>query len=212
MLYCTMSWFVDRKVDHLILKRESRQSRPSQTEFEVLLKMQLVLDVAEHGAPIRPNMAHPLVQKFYRDKAPSQMLEHRLNKPPAARQPATTNERMTMAEAQASPPAMTGFGTNASLDPRLQGGAARPNTLSISSGTPFSILHRPAQETAITDVGPGNQNTSYSVEDKLQELEDENLKLRNENVLKDREIRKLKSELEQLRGASYETGSKRPRV
>jgi hypothetical protein len=212
MLYCTISWFVDNKVDYVALKREGRQFRPSQTELEVLLRMQLVLDMPRHGAPIRPNMAHPLVQKFYRDKAVPQMLEKKLPKPLTAKQRADAYEEILRKEAQASAPAMTGFGVNASLDPRLQGNAACSNTPSMSRATPFSILHRPAEETVNADAGLSNQNTSHGFEDKLQELEDENLKLRNENVFKDREIRKLKAENEQLRGMGYEKGSKRPRV
>ena len=50
-------------------------------------------------------------------------------------------------------------------------------------------------------------------ENRIRELEDENLSLRKEGFSKDREIRKLKSELLRrgVRAGSYEAGMKRPR-
>jgi hypothetical protein len=49
-------------------------------------------------------------------------------------------------------------------------------------------------------------------ESQLQRLEEENLRLRMEGIVKDRDIRRLKAEVEQLRGGAYETGDKRQRM
>ena len=82
-----------------------------------------------------------------------------------------------------------------SLDPRLQGRTSygapgqqalpQPDTASNSSETP-------------TDP--------EDIEKKLQDQEIENLNLRMQAVVKDREIRKLRAELELLRAQAADTG------
>ena len=55
--------------------------------------------------------------------------------------------------------------------------------------------------------------TSSSIvtgESKMQQLEEEVLKLRMDNIAKDRELRRLQAEIEQLRGEGFQTGNKRP--
>ena len=204
-----MSWVHDRKAGRGVLKSQDRQYRPSQTELKVLLLLRLVLESKEHSAPIVPNMAHPLVQKFYRGKAAPQMLDKKLTGPVAITNPNIGRAMLTRGEPETSAPAATGNQVNASLDPRLQGRLAHTKTSITPTAATFNLTDNTAQATGLVS----NQNTNGGrMEERLQELEDELMKLKTENILKDREIRRLKTENGQLRGIGYDTGSKRPRV
>jgi hypothetical protein len=104
-------------------------------------------------------------------------------------------------------PAKPNNHVNASLDPRLQGKFVH-TTLSAAS----ILANSSTANSGATSYGMAalSHDTTKQTEDRLQELEDEVLKLTMDNVLKDREIRKLKSEIAKLSGVGYETGSKRP--
>jgi len=203
-----MSWIHDRKAGRGVLKSQDRQYRPSQTELKVLLRMRLVLQSKEHGAPIIPNMAHPLVQKFYHGKAAPQMLGKKPTRPVAVPNPNIGRAMLMRGEPKTSTPATTGNQVNASLDPRLQGRLAHIKTSITPTAATSNLMNNTAQANGLVS----NQNTNSGTEERLHELEDEVMKLKTENILKDREIRRLKTENEQLRGIGYDTGSKRPRV
>jgi hypothetical protein len=95
---------------------------------------------------------------------------------------------------QALPPPMRPYAmsktvVNSSLDPRLQ------------SRKTLSAPVRPAPTQTGTAIGhvDANPTDPQDTETKLQEQEVEILNLRMQAVVKDREIRKLKAEIEQLR-------------
>jgi hypothetical protein len=71
--------------------------------------------------------------------------------------------------------------------------------------TESSIQGATTHNTAALD-----QDVKKRTEDRIQELEDEVLRLRMDVLLKDCEIMRLKSENEKLSGDGYERGSKRP--
>jgi ribosomal protein L29 len=88
------------------------------------------------------------------------------------------------------PYAMSRTVVNSSLDPRLQG----RDSLSAP------VRPAPTQtDTAIRHVDAANPTEPQDTETKLQEQEVEILNLRMQAVVKDREIRRLKAEIEQLR-------------
>jgi hypothetical protein len=96
---------------------------------------------------------------------------------------------------------------NANLDPRLQDrtlGIPSPSAPGPSSNIPLVIL----------SDNCGSSNVPAGAERQLQKLEEEVLTLRIENVVKDREIRLLRSENERLRSADneFQTGNKRSRL
>jgi hypothetical protein len=64
LLYCTWSWYSDRRIPCGAPNGHFRQFRPSQTEFTALLQMGVTLGVAQHGDAIVPNTAHPIVDVF----------------------------------------------------------------------------------------------------------------------------------------------------
>jgi len=80
-----------------------------------------------------------------------------------------------------------------SLDPRLQG--------RTSHGAP-ARLTLPQPDSASSSETPTDPE---DIEKKLQDQEVENLNLRMQAVVKDREIRKLRAELEQLRAQAADT-------
>jgi hypothetical protein len=104
-------------------------------------------------------------------------------------------------------PAKTNHYINASLDPRLQDKFV-DTTLPVP---PIPANFSATPNKAIShDTAEPSHDTTEQTEGRLQELEDEVLRLTMDNVLKDREIRRLKSELAKLSGDGHETGSKRP--
>jgi hypothetical protein len=104
-------------------------------------------------------------------------------------------------------PAKPNNHVNASLDPRLQGKFVHTTSPAASILANSSTANNVATSYGMAAL---SHDTTKKTEDRLQELEDEVLKLTMDNVLKDREIRKLKSEIAKLSGVGYETGSKRP--
>ncbi|KAF2828656.1 hypothetical protein CC86DRAFT_288740, partial [Ophiobolus disseminans] len=204
MLYCTISWFNDRKVKLNVLRTQFRQFRPSQSELTTLQRMHLVLETTDHSAPITPNLANPFVQKFYLNKSASRMLDMRPCNSNSEPTPIIGRGMLMRREQQSSTPVVI------SLDPRLQGTLAHRATFSISNPTPLSDKSVPYN--GVGSVLAGDQHTTSGLEGRLQELEDEVMKLRADNILKDREIRQLKAENEQLRGIGYDTGMKRQRI
>jgi len=81
-----------------------------------------------------------------------------------------------------------------SLDPRLHG--------RTSYGAPGQHAS-PQPDTTSSSETPTDPE---DIEKKLQDQEVENLNLRMQAVVKDREIRKLRAELEQLRAQAADTG------
>jgi hypothetical protein len=178
-----------------MIKDVARQFRPSPSEYAVLLEHGLVKDSGKHSLPIVPNMAHPLVKKFYHKKPASRVLQGQL-----------TSDLMRK-DSLRMIPAKTSNQINASLDPRLQGKFAYTTSMATSVSTNNAAVER---KVVSYDTAAPSHDVNKRTEDKLQELEDEVLRLKMDNVLKDREIRRLKSEIAKLSGDDYETGSKRP--
>jgi hypothetical protein len=106
-------------------------------------------------------------------------------------------------------PAKPNKHVNASLDPRLQGKFTHTTLRAASIPGNSSAANNWATP---HDTAALSHDTTKQTEDRLQELEDEVLRLTMDNVLKDREIRKLKSDIAKLSGGGYEMGSKRPYI
>jgi hypothetical protein len=164
--------------------------------------MGVILDVAHHGDAIVPNTAHPIVQTFYRNKTGPQKMNKKMVVRKAAQTPSVGQVTLKLVP-QLSKPVMV-----PTILPRRQnkGGPVTPHT-AIRSRADTTRLYN-----AQTKMAADTTSTRDDIEDRLQELEEEILKLKMENIVKDREIRKLKSENKQLRGIENEPGSKRQRV
>jgi hypothetical protein len=96
---------------------------------------------------------------------------------------------------------------DASIDPRLV--LRRPETLSLcSTGSSSNPLSTTVSHRQVFSGIPA------AAEEQLQKLEEEVLRLRTENIRKNREIRLLRGELERMCTADNEiqAGNKRPRV
>jgi hypothetical protein len=212
LLYCTPSWFRDRSADNRgpEIRAEARQFRPTRVELEVLKTMGVVLQTTRHDTPIRPNMAHALVQGFYRNKdAPNPVTTpYSGNKTTA---PNIGRESLMRSDAPLSMPKLPEQQATMSLDPRLQGRFAYTTIDAAVPPAWFGVA-----DTATEDEKQRNSECEVErdgeMEVRLQELEDEVLRLKIDNVAKDREIRRLKSENDKLRGTAHETGNKRQRV
>ena len=186
--------------------------RPLDTEIAVLQQMGLLKNCSARGDSVVPNMLHPLVQWFYRDKPSPQMLDVKSTLTKAIPKPNIGRGLATkFVEPQSISAAQTlSFGNfvNSSLDPRLQARNASSTNFSIQKPTTLVMTGTavPYKTHATTSI--------HTLEDKaenvVQELEDEVMKLKMDNIMKDREIRRLRAENEQMRGKSYETGNKRP--
>jgi hypothetical protein len=174
--------------------------------------MGLVLQSTKHNATIIPNMAHSLAQQFYHNKAePSVVTTPSSGN--AAMKPMTGRKMLTRSDAKPAAPAPTppksGTQVDVSRDPRLKGRFAYITALSSAKVGHLDSVTIVGTDT--TSVESRNESESKT-ESRLQELEDEILKLRIDNVAKDREIRKLMAENERLRDAGCATGNKRQRI
>jgi hypothetical protein len=150
-------------------------------------------------------MAHSLVEEFYRGKELPHLMNGQMPKK------LTLKEQLAVAVDMLKSSNVRSE-VDASRDPRLQGRATSTTATMNPHATPFSNLHKPTQDIAVATAATSCPGISTDVEDRIQELKDENMKLRTQNIQKDREISRLKNEVEQLRGAGYETGNERPRV
>ncbi|CAO2648079.1 Nn.00g090010.m01.CDS01 [Neocucurbitaria sp. VM-36] len=198
LLYCTSSWYSERNISSRRASVRYRQIRPTDTELVVLQRVGLINHGSGRGDPVVPNMLHPLAQSFYYNKASPQLLDGLSTK---------------FVEPQTSSPANTllsGNVVNSSLDPRVQARITCNSTLSNQEKSTAVMKGTIVPEDAQAKVITSSQAIGRSVENKLQELENEVMKLKMENIVKDREIRNLRAENEQLRGGGYESGNKRP--
>ncbi|KAH7400527.1 hypothetical protein DE146DRAFT_781020 [Phaeosphaeria sp. MPI-PUGE-AT-0046c] len=119
---------------------------------------------------------------------------------------------MLMRTDEPAPPAVkTGSKVNISLDPHLQGNFAYLNMSKASSPATSDSVSSTPQATVPT-MTSAYTTMDNATESRLQELEDEVLKLKMENVQKDREIRRLKTENMTLCGMNDEPGQKRQRI
>lgn len=178
----------------------------------ILLQMRLVLYAVGQSAPIIPNMANLFVQKFHRNKPAPQMLDRSLCDSIAIPKTDMGRTMLMRSDQRPSTLVMTGNYVSTSLDPRLQGRLPYSTTPNISNMTSLALSDGLADSNATSSAMASDQNTTRGLEDRLQELEDEVMKLKTDNMLKDREIRRLTTENEQQRGIGYDTGMKRPRV
>jgi hypothetical protein len=212
MLYCTLSWFQRRGVGDgtEASKIEARQVRPRYNELQILKTMGIFPQSARNDAPIFPRMKNPIVRQFYRKKGAPRPIKSPI------KGDTTTNsninrEGLMRSGSPLSIPVKSEQQVTMSLDPRLQGRFAyttmpiAPSALSDTSSNLSKDRKEQGQDGH--EIGPNGDE-----EIRLQELEDEVLKLKIDNVAKGREIRRLKSENDRLRGVAYDTGSKRPRV
>jgi hypothetical protein len=198
---------------HLPETVQLRQIRPEGNEIVVLRRMCLITHMPKQGGSIIiPNRNHPLVQAFYMGKpkpnAAPKLLAVTVESQKCAEKTAKMKnvdraKNLTRPQPQPTliqqPPSPSPTPTrtpaakhtvNSSLDPRLQGREG---------------IQAHATRTVIPTTYTGDET-------RLQQLEEVNLRLRMEGIVKDREIRRLKAEVEQLRGGGYETGNKRPRT
>jgi hypothetical protein len=187
-----------------------------------LVHMGMIEDVVTQDYTIVPNMQHPLVQAFYRDKpTPVAAVARIVTKKGKWMPMVNSAHAITSAASQLQPlhlhsplpqihkqPPTTLHGTsasyhvvNSSLDPRLQSRSSIPPAAVAPT---FPVLTSPYT------VQMNTINKDAGDETKIQELEEAVLRLRMESIVKDREIRRLRAENEELRGNSYQTGSKRP--
>lgn len=174
--------------------------------------MGMVLCSFRQGSQIVPNMRHPQVKTFYRKETAHTDAQ---NKPVGTHSASSTNlDRVTLMRSPnpSSSTSKVGVQPNATLDPRLQGKFAYMTMSKAESPAPSD----PVSEIAASSTAAPDMRGYTQIEDlaeaRLQELEDEVLKLRMENVQKDREIRRLKSETAKLRGMDDEPGLKRQRA
>ncbi|KAF2133288.1 hypothetical protein P153DRAFT_393127 [Dothidotthia symphoricarpi CBS 119687] len=223
LLYCSTSWYGDRRIPCRIIGRPLRQVRPAKNEFAVLLQMGLLLKPEPKTNGIVPNMLHPIVRQFYHDKpAPKQLNQRMTTLTPRSNIGRELSARTeTQNSSQISSPAQSSArlpkSVRFSLDPHPQN-RSKKNISSISAETRPTVL---AKTTIVCitqpDVLPaerGSSNGYRDMDDRLQKLEEEVLELKKENIAKDREIRKLRTENEQMRGGNngYEMGTKRQRL
>lgn len=164
--------------------------------------MGIVLETMRHESPVRPNMAHPLVQQFYRNKdSPNPITTPHSGNTTMA--PNIGRESLMRSDTPLSMLTKSEQQATVSLDPRLQGRFAyttmTADLLSGLSGSSGAVVEdNRGQEENGRDLQVGGDTES-----RLQELEDEVLKLKADCVAKDREMRRLKSENEKLRSVSY---------
>jgi hypothetical protein len=190
-----------------MIKDVARQFRPSPSEYAVLLEHGLVKDSGKHSLPIVPNLTHPLVKKFYHKKPSSRAMQCQPTNDSSETTTGNGRDMLMRNDSLRVIPANTSNKINASLDPRLQSKFAYTTSMATSIPTNNTVLEK---RVVSYDTAVPSHDVNKRTEDKLQELEDEVLRLKMDNVLKDREIRRLKSEITKLSGDGYETGSKRP--
>lgn len=176
--------------------------------------MDLIKNQAARGDPIVPNMLHPLVQSFYGNKPSPQPLNKKLTLRKARSGSNKGRGVVTKpVESQLSTPGearLSGTIVNSSLDPRLQ---TRLGNLSICTEEDTKPVFT-GIATAYNAQGKAHASSNTledKAETKIQELEDEVMNLKMDNIAKDREIRRLRAELAELQGEGYERGKKRPR-
>ncbi|KAJ4378100.1 hypothetical protein N0V83_000932 [Neocucurbitaria cava] len=209
-----MSWYKDRGVPKGY--SSIRQFRPTYRELKVLQRMGLIKNEGARGKLIVPNMLHPLVRSFYDKKPSPQSLNTKLtlieampkssmgqgvitkHAEPQLSTPGEARLSRTIVKSSLDPRLQTRFGSNSSF--LTEGEQTEPILTSVAM--PYN-----AQENAKTN----NSTLEDKAETKLQELEDQVMKLHMDNIAKDREIRRLRAELAELRGEGYERGKKRPR-
>jgi len=152
------------------------------------------------------NPMNPIVQDFYKDKPRSKAMMRKIFEADPRHYSASIPSRSgptlvaNAPQQQPLPPPMGPYAiprisVDGSLDPRLQG--------RTSYGAPGQLaLPQPdtASNSSETPTDPED------IEKKLQDQEVENLNLRMQAVVKDREIRKLRAKLEQLRAQAADTG------
>lgn len=162
-----------------------------------------------------------MVEQFYRSKAAPYMLNGR---PSMANAVSSSDFGLGLAPLQGSIHQAVAFTSrlhtfpksntvvNQSLDPRLQSrSAVSKGSLTISLSAPSEANATPDYHAQINVVAGRISAFAYQSKDRLQELEGMIVRLTAENFEKDREIRRLNMENEQLRGGKYTRGNKRPR-
>ncbi|KAI4700544.1 hypothetical protein J4E81_003505 [Alternaria sp. BMP 2799] len=183
-----------------------RQIRPDKQELAVLSYIGVMYLARGPNNTVLVNPRHPIVQNFYKDKPRSKALMRKIFEADPRHHSASIPSRRgptlvaNAPQQQPLPPPMGSYtipirSVDNSLDPRLQG--------RTSYGAPGQLaLPQPdtASNSSETPTDPED------IEKKLQDQEVENLNLRMQAVVKDREIRKLRAELEQLRAQAANTG------
>jgi hypothetical protein len=96
------------------------------------------------------------------------MNDQMLKKPTLKEQLAVAVDMLKSSNIRSSQPKITGFGVDASRDPRLQLGATSTTATRDPPATQLSILHRPTLETAVATVATSSPGISTDVEDRIQ--------------------------------------------
>jgi hypothetical protein len=168
------------------------------------------VDSTKISLPIIPNMAHPTVKNFYHKKPISRVIQKKLDGKNPELMINTGREVLMRSDSLPVTPPKTRNQVNANLDPRLQGKVAYATALGPSIQRAVGMTESSIQGATTHNTAALDQDVKKKTEDRIQELEDEVLRLRMDVLLKDCEIMRLKSENEKLSGDGYETGSKRP--
>lgn len=176
-------------------------------DLTILVKLGMVQQSSSTTEPIIPNKGHPEVARFYNYNWPYLLLR----KPSLTVAPSRIVSgsgfvaNIDFAERLDSPKTLSSRNSvNANFDPRLQNRDLVIPSSGQMSDAPFTTATH-VQGSTIVPTG---------AEEQLQKLEEEVLKLKMENIGKDREIRLLRNENERLRSADneFQTGGKRPRL
>ncbi|KAI4612868.1 hypothetical protein J4E80_006923 [Alternaria sp. BMP 0032] len=183
-----------------------RQIRPDKQELAVLSRIGVMYNARGPNNTVLVNQMHPIVQDFYKDKPRSKALMRKIFEADPRHRSAFIPSRSgptlvaNAPQQQPLPPPMSPYtipirSVDNSLDPRLQGRTSYGAPGQLALPQPDSVSNSSEAPTDPEDI-----------EKKLQDQEVENLNLRMQAVVKDREIRKLRAELEQLRAQPANTG------
>ncbi|KAI4917712.1 hypothetical protein J4E85_009804 [Alternaria conjuncta] len=206
LFYCNRDWYRQQEIPCGPNTLRDRQIRPDKQELAVLSYIGVMYLARGPNNTVLVNPRHPIVQNFYKDKPRSKALMRKIFEAEPRHHSASIPSRRgptlvaNAPQQQPLPPPMGSYtipirSVDNSLDPRLQG--------RTSYGAPGQLaLPQPdtASNSSETPTDPED------IEKKLQDQEVENLNLRMQAVVKDREIRKLRAELEQLRAQAADTG------
>ncbi|KAI4648391.1 uncharacterized protein J4E79_010013 [Alternaria viburni] len=183
-----------------------RQIRPDKQELAVLSYIGVMYLARGPNNTVLVNPMHPIVQDFYKDKPRSKAMMRKIYEADPRHRSTSIPSRSgpklvaNAPQQQPLPPPMGPYtmpirSVDNSLDPRLQGRSSHGAPVGLTLSQPET-----ASSNSETPTDPED------IEKKLQDQEVENLNLRMQAVVKDREIRKLRAELEQLRAQSANTG------
>ncbi|KAH6858860.1 hypothetical protein BKA58DRAFT_449188 [Alternaria rosae] len=194
LFYCNRDWYRQQEIPCGPGTVRDRQIRPDKQELAVLSRIGVLFQARGPNNTVLINSMHPIVQDFYKDKPRSKAMMRKIFEADPMHRSTSIPSRSGPTLVANAPPqqplphpmpySMSRTAVDNRLDPRLQG--------RVSHGAPAQLT-LPQPDTPNSCEIPTDPE---DIEKKLQEQEVENLNLRMQAVVKDREIRKLRSELE----------------